>query len=193
MVKLRKLISGSHVLKSATQRVVLFGAVLVLAACSSSAPAGVLTQSDMPSYLGVRADQSAFTLRDVRTAPCKEANGVVFDGSWKHLKAGPSSIPVVTSIAFTCASVPQAHEYLNTIKLGAKTYPISGIEGHPVPGVGDEAWFIDAGRQADLRSYTLGWRQGDRVGLVQVEAPLSDKRVTPALVELLARRAAARS
>jgi len=52
---------------------------------------------------------------------------------------------------------------------------------------------IDTGHQADLRAYTIGWRQDDRVNLVQVEAPLSDKRITPALVELLARRVAARS
>jgi hypothetical protein len=109
------------------------------------------------------------------------------------MKAGPSSIPDVTSIALSCASVSQAHQYFNMIKVGAKGYPLPGVKGHSVPGIGDEAWFIDQGRDSDLRFYTLAWRQDDRVSLVQVEAPLSDKRITPALVELLARRAAARS
>jgi len=70
---------------------------------------------------------------------------------------------------------------------------LSGIEGHAVPGVGDEAWFIDAGRETGLRAYSLVWHQDDRVGVVGVQAPRSDTRITPALVMLLARRVAARS
>lgn len=184
---------GSHGLGLVTPLAIAFGAALALAACGSSLPAGVLTQSDIPSYLGVKADRSAFAPGEGHISPCKGANGVVFDGSWRHMKAGPSSIPVVTSMAVSCASVSQAHRYFDTRKVGAQGYPLPGIDGHPVPGVGDEAWFIDAGREADLRDYTLAWRQNDRVSFVSIEGSQNDKRITPALVELLARRAGARS
>lgn len=161
-------------------------AAVALSACSSSSPpAGVLTRSDIPSYLGVKADQSASAAeaRSVRTTPCKLASGVVFD----------SKRATVTNVSLSCASVSQAQEYFNTIKVGAKGYPLPGVVGHSLTGVGDEAWLVDAGGKADLREYTLGWRQNEQVGLVTVEGPLANGRITPALAGLLARRVAARS
>jgi len=183
------------VFRLATQLLMVFGSVLVLAACSPSSPPGLLTQSDLPSYLGVRADQHASVTAagSVRNAICKSITAAVFNGSWRQLHSGPASIPVaVTSVSLSCPSVSQAQRYFNTIKVGAKGYPVPAVKGYPVSGIGDEAWLIDAGHNADLREYSLAWRQGNRVGLVQVEGPLSDKRITPALVELLARRMAAR-
>jgi len=187
---------GSRWFRLVTQLMMVFGAALALAACSSSTPAGVLTQSDLPSYLGVRTDQHASVAAagSVRTVTCKAVTAAVFNGSWKQLHSGPASIPVaVTSVSLSCQGVSQAQRYFNTIKVGAKGYPVPAVKGYPVSGLGDEAWLIDAGHNADLREYSLAWRQGNRVDLVQVEGPLSDKRITRALVELLARRAAARS
>jgi len=119
----------------------VLGAALALSACSSSPLSGVLIQTDIPRYLGVKADQSASAsdARSVRTAPCQAANAAVFDGSWKHLKSGPSSIPIIISAALSCATVSQAQQFFNTIKIGANGYPSSVVTGHAVAGVGDEA------------------------------------------------------
>lgn len=158
-------------------------AAVALSACSSSSQPGVLTQADIPSYLGVKPNQSeSVSMRDVRAAPCKPADDVVFD----------SKETTVTSVALSCASVSQAQQYFNTIKVGANGYPVHGIKGHTLSGVGDEAWLVDVGSN-DLRDYIVGWRQGDRVSLVMIEGPSTDKHITPALAKLLARRAAARS
>jgi len=173
---------------------VLAAGALALSACGGSSTPSMLTQSDIPSYLDVKVDdKSAFQPSEVQTAPCKGANGVVFDGSWRHLKPGPSYIPTVTSIAISCSSVSQAQRFFVARKIGGKGYPGAGTVGHSVPGIGDEAWFIDDGSNAYLRDYSLVWRQNDRVSSVAVEARGSEKRITPALVELLARRVAARS
>lgn len=172
--------------------ILVFGGALALSACSSPQTPGVLTQADIPSYLGVRADPSATgSGLAVFSAPCKGAKSLTFDGSWRHLKAGPSSIPDVTSIAVSCASVSQAQRYFNT-RSGGRGYPLPGVKGHSVAGIGDEAWLTDVSN-TQIRDYTVGWRQDDRVMFVMVEGPSTDKRITPALAKLLARRAAARS
>jgi len=161
---------------------------VALSACGSSLTPGVLTQSDIPSHLGVKLNPAeSASEAQVRSAPCKVAASVVFDGSKK-----PYS-PTITSVGLSCASISQAQQYFNTTKVGGNGYPLPGVRGHSVPGIGDDAWFIDQGRESDLRFYTLVWRQGDRVSLVSVEGPVSDKRITPGLAELLARRVAARS
>jgi hypothetical protein len=165
---------------------------VALSACSSPT-SGVLSSADIPNYLGVKynpsasASASASAARSVRHVPCNPTTDAVFDGFKKPYP------PTITSTAFSCASDSQAQRYFNATKVGAKSDPIPGAKGHSVRGIGDEAWFIDQGRASDLNFYTLVWRQGNRVRLVSVEGPISDKRITPALIELLARRAAARS
>ena len=164
-------------------------ATLALSACSSSTP-GLLSQSDIPSDLGVKYNPSAGPdARSLRLAPCrKPASAVV-----ATFTSGKPVYPIVNSLAVSCPNVSQAQMFFDTRKVGARGYPIPRIKGHSFPGIGDEAWIVDEGGGSDLRDYSLAWRQGNRVSSVTVEGLLSDKRITPALAELLARRAAARS
>jgi hypothetical protein len=171
--------------------VAVLGAALALSACSSPSPPGVLAQADIPSFLGVKLNppEAPMDARVVLSAPChKPASAVA-----AVFKSRKSLSPTVTSIAVSCPGISQAQKFFDTRKVGARGYPLPEVKGHSLTGIGDEAWFIDQGGKADLRDYTVVWRQVNRVSSVSVEGPRSDKRITPALAELLARRAAARS
>ena len=141
------------------QLATVFGACVGLAACSSSPPAGLLTQSDIPSYLGVKADRSSSAGKPpsaIAAPSCKTANIVVFDTSWKHQNnQRTSSVATIANTSWSCASASQAQRYFNSIKTGAKGYPLPGIVGHSVPGVGDEAWLVDGDHEADIRIYSI--------------------------------------
>ena len=167
---------------------IAFAAAVALSACGGSSTSGVLTQSDIPSYLGVKANRSASDAerkREARTPHCTVTGVVVFSVPGKAVKAQSplvSSAPTVLSADLSCVSVADARSAFNLIKDG----------GQAVPGIGNEALLINVG-SGDGVGYAIGWRQGDRVSLVSVGGPPNDKRITAALAELLARRVAARS
>jgi len=68
-----------------------------------------------------------------------------------------------------------------------------GGGGHSVPGIGEAAWLFAPVANPHVKEYFLGWREGSEIGDLLVLGTSTDKRITPALAELLARRAAARS
>jgi hypothetical protein len=160
----------------------------LLAACSSRSTPGVLTSADIPSYLGVKAnpDAAASQARNVRPAPCKTAGIDAFGNpaGRSNTRSGVTPQPFVVSVSLTCDSVSQAQTAFKMIK---------GVsDGHDVVGIGDEARLINV-TEVTQRLCGVGWREGNQIGTVLVLGPIKDKRITPALAELLARRAAARS
>jgi hypothetical protein len=172
--------------RSVSVGVALLCAALALSACSSSTP-GVLTQSDIPSYLGLQYDAvaSASSARSARPAPCKTAAVRDFTIPGRHLNARKedTSLPFVGSVVLACASTSQARAVF--------TKTTKGAGGEVVAGIGDEA-LLGVVSQLKTTEYALGWRQGDEVCDLIIVASPTDQRITPALTELLARRAAAR-
>ena len=162
---------------------------VTLTACSSSTP-GVLTQSDVPSNLGLTANPSATASESRHVGadpPCKKAGVTVFTvPGWRVPKGGlisSANSPVVVNAVDACATSSDARSAFTSAFACPRC---STVE------IGDEARLIPppvSGQRVDI----VGWREGNQIGQLLVLGPATDKRITPALVELLARRAAART
>jgi len=166
-------------------------AAQVLSACSSSPPPGVLTQADIPSYLGVRSTSS--TLAEVgapvpRTHGCNTSGVAIFTAPVRGAFSGLPNVsksPAVLSTAMSCPRAAAAVGVLSTF--------VTGRSSRSVPELGRGAKLVNLSRSGMDRDYEVIWRQGNKIGAVDLGGPPSDSRITPALAELLARRAAARS
>lgn len=90
--------------------------------------------------------------------------------------------PIVVSADYSCTTPSDAHMAFKSDV---------GDNGPRIAGIGDEATLLDF--SAGQRSYDVEWREGNQIGAVIVVGPTKDKRITHALVESLARRAAATS
>jgi len=171
--------------------VALLGASLVLSACSTSSRPGVLSRADIPSYLGVSVSHSGsagMLLPVAQFHGCKTVGVVFFSASVPNeLQGNPtvSKAPGIVSVAVSCPSVADAQKAFRTF--------LTGTGGRSVSGLGDEARLFNVSKGGSDRLYIVGWRQSNQIGAVDVGGPPNDKRITPALAELLARRAVARS
>ena len=181
--------NGRH--RSVWVLLTLLIATVVLSECSSSTP-GLLTQSDIPSYLAVTANASATNSQALlESAPdrCKQAGVAIFSRPRASVIAtdlilnnSPSS-PEIISTSISCPSESDAH-------LAYETYARDWGR-HSILHLGAEA---DLGKLLpSTRNFIVGWRQNTAIGWLLLAGAPDDKRITPALAELLARRAAARS
>jgi len=159
----------------------------VLSACSSSPP-GVLTQADIPSYLGVKSNPSATANYESRLTPphgCTTVGVAVFSVPGEPLDTEllPTSTRAlaVTTVLLSCANESEARTSFGT------------AVGTSVTGIGDEAKWLNEGVAGGGRFYAIVWRRNDQLGNVSVAGPTNDTHIGPGLAELLARRAAARS
>lgn len=165
-------------------------AAVALSACGGSSAPGVLTRSDIPSYLGVHATSS--TLAEVgvkvpRTHGCKTSGVAIFTASVRDALSGLPNVaksPAVLSTVISCPRAAAVQGVLNTSVAGSS---------RSVPGLGSGAKLVNLSRSGMDRDYEVIWRQGNQIGAVDLGGPPRDSRITPALVELLARRAAART
>jgi len=166
-------------------------AAITLSACSSSSTPGLLTQADIPSYLGVKLNPSA-SASEARhggnLAPgCRAAGNAAFGVPGVHIVTkltATSKSPAILNGVESCSTTSKAHDVYATF--------VKYLIGRSVTGVGNEAKLTNlSGTLA--RGFGIVWRTNNQVALIEVEGPTHDKRITPALVELLARRAAARS
>jgi len=168
------------------------GGALTLSACSSAPHVGVITQADIPSYLGVSASPTARSagvlLPVARFHGCKTVGVAVFTASVPNELQGNPTVakaPGIISVAVSCPRVADAREALRTF--------VPTIGGRSMRGLGDDATLVNASRDGSDRLFDVVWRQGNQIGAVDVGGPPNDSRITSALAELLARRAAARS
>jgi hypothetical protein len=170
-----------------------FGIAVALSACGGSSSLGVLTSSDIPSDLGVQANESATAItahRDGSERHCERAGIAVFTvPGGKIPKAGivlnmitSASGTIVLSADYSCATPSDAHKDFKSDVRDA---------GRQIAGIGDEATLLHL--SAPQPRYLLEWRKGNQIGGVLVVGPTKNKHITPALAELLARRAVARS
>jgi hypothetical protein len=166
---------------------------VALSACGGSSIPGVLTSAEIPSYLGLTANPSATTTaaHQQRTDDhCKKAGAAVFTlPGWTPPMTGSilsmtksDSGPIVVSVDESCSSPSDAHMAFKSDAAGI---------GQQIDGIGDEATLLDL--SAGQRSYEVAWREGSQIGAVLVVGLTNDNRITHALVELLARQAAAGS
>lgn len=164
---------------------IAFTGAVALSACGGSPTPGVLTQAEIPSYLGVTAHPSvpssaAGVVQSI--LHCKRVNLELFAVPGKLSRFGAS--PVIISSLQSCATIADAKS----------VFPFSRGSGHAVKGIGNDAELVGNGISPQgVRADLIEWRDGSHVGLILLEGPPSDKRITPALAELLARRAAAGS
>jgi len=176
-------------LKSAPVRLVIgLGVALALSACSAPPPPGVLTQADIPSYLRLKVNPSAFAAEDRKEAAppyCSKAGFVAFTVPGKPLDMQiPAAYPAIVSTNLACANTYDAHRlYRSTIALNL---------GRSIVGIGNEATLINFDTKAE-RYYEVFWRDNNLIGEVTVIGPQNSTRITPPLAVLLARRAAART
>jgi hypothetical protein len=164
------------------------GASLALSACSSSPTPGVLTSADIPSHLGVKANPSAtadYASRLTVPQSCKTVGVAVFSVPGMRLNEAvlPTSAhtTAVTSVVLSCASESETRTSFGT------------AVGASVPGIGDEAEWLNEGVVGGGRFYAILWRKNDKLGNVSVAGPTNDSHIGPGLAVLLARRAAAES
>ena len=171
------------------------------AACGAASPL-VLTSADIPSFLGVHANPGVFTTvaggeETVMPMPigpheqCPEwyHNAFVPPGRHGEAAAGegvPITYAEVMILAWHCADLSQA-------RLG---FHLLSDSRQSVTGVSDQAAILNRTDDSndgypDSRVFIIDWREGQAVGALELAGPDSDKRITPALAELLARRAAA--
>ena len=190
---------------------IAFTAAVALSACGGSPTPGVLTQSDIPSYLGVKLNRSASAsqARQTRTPPCNTDRVAVFTVPGQRINEqalAPATAPQVTSASLACPNASTLDVAYRTTATGLASLYGSG---RAVSGVGDGAKLFDVGRVAPAtagearlylpgkvsmaRAYLVIWREHDHAQVVLVSGPSGDKRITAALAELLARRVAARS
>jgi hypothetical protein len=168
----------------------VLGAVLALSACGSSPP-GLLTSADVPSYLGTSFNSTVSASEEGLLSPtrqCQRAGvavfsvpgrGVPFGAVLKQVKA-----PEILSVNTACDSTADARAFFQT---SVRLYG-----GDSVSGIGNEAELVMLGRDGG-RAYFVGWRKNNYVGFVVAAGSPDDTRIAPALAELLARRAVARS
>src|SRR5665811_1534411 len=90
--------------------------------------------------------------------------------------------PIVLSSGVSCTSTDYA-------KAAFHEAAVSTSGASRITGIGDEAILVDLSDVLN-RFYIVQWRDNSRGGLISAIGPPSDKRITPALAELLARRAA---
>jgi len=163
----------------------LLGAAVILSACSAS-PSGVLTTADVPKYLDVSVNPSAsasISRQEVSPPGCRPT-GVAAFGMHLLSTGLPMSVQIV-STDWTCTSISGAkHNF-------AALFHVKG--GHLVPMIGDEAALLNSGSQSLERSFAVEWRRNNQLGAIAIQGPPSARRLTAALAELLARRAAASS
>jgi hypothetical protein len=172
--------------------VAVLGAALALSACSSPSSTGVLSQVDIPSYLGVQPNSSATAFEASHASPpahCVTTGLVLFSEPGKRVDTSTrppertTTTPIIVSSSVSCASIADA-------KIGMR-------EGGALPGtrsvtgIGDKATFTDLSDRLN-RSYVVQWRDDNRGGFIWAIGAPNDKRITPGLAEELARRAAAR-
>jgi len=166
---------------------------LILSACGSSPTPGVLTQSDIPSYLGVKLDlsESAYATRKEpsQTGHCTKIGITVFTvpttqvDNTTQLPTSTKS-PEVSSSSLSCRSASDAQDLV--------TSGVTHYHERLVSGIGNEAWLANVSQPGE-RHYVVFWRDNNDIGSVDTVGAPNDRRITPALAELLARRAAARS
>jgi hypothetical protein len=168
-------------------------AAVALSACGSSSTPGLLTQADIPSHLGVRLDQSesayATRIEPSQTGHCAKIGINYFDVQGTR-ENDTTRVPVVTkspevsSSSLSCKSTSDAQDMLSD--------GVTHYHERSLSGIGNEAWLANASQPGE-RHYVVFWRQNNDVGSVTILGTPNDKRITPALAESLARRAAARS
>ena len=168
-------------------------AAVALSACSSSPTPGVLTQSDIPSYLGVKLNpsESAYATRNEpsQTGHCTKVGITVFTvpgtrvDNTTQLPTSTES-PEVSSSSLSCRNTSDAQ--------GMLMNGVAHYHERLVSGIGNEAWLAN-GSQPEERHYVVFWRHNDDIGSVDTVGAPNDKHITPALAELLARRVVARS
>jgi hypothetical protein len=171
--------------------VAVFVVGMALSACSSPSTPGVLTQADIPSDLNMTSN-SAFAsvyLRENAAPRCKKTGFASFSVPGKRVDTTtnvPASAksPEVISSSVVCPNTSDAHIALRS--------GLSTPGARSVSGIGSEAILVNFGIPK-TGYYVVGWRESNRVGFVFLVGASNDKRITPALAELLARRAAARS
>ncbi|MDR3648005.1 MAG: hypothetical protein P4L20_02850 [Acidimicrobiales bacterium] len=171
--------------------VIGFGVALALSACSSSPSPGVITQADIPSYLGVRANPTAAASEAQHLGTlakgCKAAGNAIFSvpGARVITKINVlSKAPEVLNGVESCAAPSEALNVYDGF--------VKNSQGRTLPRIGNEGKITDlSGPRA--RAYGITWRVNNQIGILEIEGPTSDKRITSGLAELLARRAAARS
>jgi hypothetical protein len=160
-------------------------AAVALSACGSSPTPGVLTQAEIPSYLGVTKNPSLAASEAKVVASihrCKRAVLEFFTVPGKLSRIEVT--PAIVSFLESCATVADTKSVL----------PIGRDDGPTVKGIGNEAELVASGISPErVRVESTGWRDDSQVGLILLEGSPTDKRITPALVELLARRAVAAS
>jgi hypothetical protein len=185
---------GATLLRASCIGVVAFlVAALSLSACSSPTP-GVLTQSDIPTSLGVKLNQSASATWEDHFSPrahCTKAAFVIFSlpeirvlNVYHQLLVDRE--PEVASYALSCASTSDSRgAFKSTLRGG-------GTSSHSVARIGDQAVLANIS-DGGTRSYIVLWRLRDALGLVLVAGQPKYRQITPGLAESLARRAVARS
>jgi hypothetical protein len=174
----------------------VFGVALALSACGgSSATPGVLTQAEVPSYLNVKADSLGAAVKAaVHFAPiphCKRVGLALFTvpGTLAKLREPvpvPTS-PIILSSLVSCATVADAKS-----TFASYFRDVDRLGGRAVKGIGDEAQMDNSGL-LDRSVEFIGWRSNNQIGVILLDGAASNKRITPALIELLGRRAAAGS
>jgi hypothetical protein len=191
--------------------VAVFIVGIALSACSSPSTPGVLTQADIPTYLGVKFNpsESASQLRQIETPPCKTLRASVFTAPGQRVyeeALGPTKNPQVTSVTSDCTNASRESVAYRT--LANATTGLYGA-GSTVSGVGAEAKLFNIGKVATSsahgaklylrgtgaqgRAYAVIWRASTQIDTLILVGAGADQRITPALAELLARRAAAGS
>jgi hypothetical protein len=173
--------------------VAVFIVGMALSACSSPSPPGVLTQQDIPGYMGVKIDSpgvkvsspfAATAARQRKSPPDCGRGSVTAFGSPPGPQEG--AVTVLVSTDWSCANRPDAQKAFGLL--------FRQVGGRLVSGVGDAAAITSAGgNPRSSRSFSVEWWEGNQVGAVLIQGGPKDKRITPALAELLASRAAARS
>jgi hypothetical protein len=177
----------SHRFGFAAQLVVVMTAAIALSACSSSS-SGVLTQAEIPSSLGVKAEGALASLAREFKVPsrCLRTGFTVFGvpsrqvDTRTHPPASSNSSEIISS-NLSCASPSDARMILTSALM------LSGA--HSINGIGDEAVLIDVNKPG-LRYYIVIWSDNSLLRELYVLGALKDARITAGLTELLARRAA---
>jgi hypothetical protein len=173
----------------AVRLIAVFVIVLALSACGGSSAPGVLIQSDIPSYLGVKVNPQLRSqmLNELAPDHCQVSKTTVFNAPGVKVESNIGLLnnnpkgPEVSSSEVVCPSEVDAQGALAAYAKGWHARSIAGIEDEAVIGT----------LLPSQRNYILGWRQGFDLGIIFIASSPTDKRITPALAELLARRAAA--
>ena len=174
---------------------IAFTAALALSACGGQSTPGVLTQADIPNNLNLVANPSASvgaTQEAGSERHCKKAPFAVFTAPGQAI---PKANGISSMVRLPLARGPYvvSGDYSCTTWSDARTAFKSDGEGsgHPITGIGDEARLQVLSTNG--RVCEVEWREANHFGAVVVIGSTNEKRLLPALTEMLARRAAARS